>query len=108
MQTNEHIIVLVSCVNKAQAEQIAEYLLKEKLVACVQMQDVKSYYTWKDKLEKSIEVSLSMKTRAEHFTKIQTAVLAEHSYEVPEIVAIPIVNALPAYLAWIDEVVENF
>jgi|SRR5579862_8384661 len=89
--------------DRAEAERIAGILVEQGLAACVQMLPIDSVYLWKGKIEKSGEILLLIKTRADRVDKATAAIKAAHSYGVPEIVAVPIEAGLPEYLAWIDE-----
>ena len=102
----DKIIVFVTCESKAQAEKIAQTVVQEKLAACVNvMQGVRSCYVWKEKLTWSDEVMLLIKTTLGRFEQLHGRVRAEHSYELPEIVAVPIEDAERKYLDWIDQAV---
>ena len=100
---NSHIIVMVTTASKQEAENIAQHLLKEQLIACANITGpVSSFFHWADKLEKAEEYLVFMKSRKDLFEKLAEAVKALHSYEVPEIIALPIVEISKAYLAWLD------
>ena len=103
MKQTDCIIISTTCADKQQAEEIAAHLLKKRLVACVQMQNIESHYHWKDKKVHDTEISLSMKTVAGHYSAVQAEITALHRYEVPQIIATPITHALPDYLLWIQE-----
>ncbi len=97
-------MVLTTTSSRDEADHIAQSLVERKLVACVNIVGpIQSVYRWKGQVESAQEFLLLMKTRAERFDNVRDAVRALHSYEVPEIVQIPIENGLPAYLAWISE-----
>lgn len=92
------------CESQAQAESIATSLVERKLAACVNiLPEVTSIYRWKGELEKSQEVMLVIKTRHNLFDELRTEMTRLHSYEVPEIVAIPVAAGSSAYLNWIDK-----
>ena len=102
MKTN-FIIVLVTCGSKVEAEKIIDVLLAKKLIACANMiSGVGSKFWWKGKIDKAKEVLVTLKTRREHFRRIEKEVKRIHSYEVPEIVAIPIIAGSKNYLQWIE------
>lgn len=99
-----HIVVLIIASNQAEADLLSEVLLDAKLVACVNMLDgVTSLFHWRGKKEKVREVLLQCKTTQRHFSKIVEKVKALHSYDVPEIIALPILDGSQEYLKWIDE-----
>ena len=84
------------------AQGMAAKLVQEKLVACAQIcGTIQSIYTWKEVCETSTEILLLAKTTLTLFDRIESAVLAEHTYECPQIVALPIVTANADYLDWL-------
>jgi periplasmic divalent cation tolerance protein len=98
-----YIIVLVTTASKQEAENIAQQLLKERLIACANITaPVSSLFHWAGKMEKAEEYLIFMKSRKDLFEKLTETVKALHSYEVPEIIALPIVEGSKAYLAWLD------
>jgi len=100
---NTYIIVMVTTANKQEAENIPQCLLKEQLIACANITGpVSSLFHWAGKLEKAEEYLVIMKSRKDLFEKLMETVKALHSYEVPEIIALPIVEGSKAYLDWLD------
>lgn len=99
-------IVFVTAKNEEEGKNIQEQLVKEKLAACVNSLPVESCYTWKGKMERESEVLLIMKTKTSLFEKLAKRVKELHSYDVPEIIALPILKGSEGYLKWIDEVTE--
>ncbi len=99
-----HILVLVTAKDRKEAEKIAKALLRNKLAACVNIVGgLRSIFRWQGKLEEAKEALLLIKSRKDKFAKIVKLVKAEHSYEVPEIIAIPIAKGFKPYLDWINE-----
>ena len=97
------IIVFVTCATAEQATQIAEAVVREKLVACVNIiPGARSCYTWKEKLTWSEEVLCLMKTTRARFEELRARLKELHSYSVPEIVAVQIEALDPTYADWID------
>lgn len=89
---------------REEAEKCAKKLVERYLVACAQVVGpISSYYHWNENLETASEWLLLAKTRSCVFDEVQEAVLAGHSYEVPQIVALPIVDFSPDYLKWLKE-----
>lgn len=87
------------------AEVIAHALLIDGLCACVTMvTGVRSMYVWDGKLEQTSEVQLIIKTAERCVTQVISRITSLHPYDVPEIIAIPVVDGLPAYLDWINSV----
>ncbi len=100
---NNYIIILVTTSGKQEAEKIVQNLLENKLIACANIiGPVSSVFRWSGKIEKAEEYLALMKTRKDLFEKVEAAVKALHSYEVPEILAIPIVEGSKAYLKWLE------
>ncbi len=100
---NNYIIVKTAIDDLEIARKITYTLLEKKLVSCVQEKEVLSHYWWKGKIEFSHEYILEMKTKKSLFNEVKEEIQKLHSYEVPEILAIDIVEGLDSYLAWIDE-----
>lgn len=101
-----HIIVLVTAPNRDAGELIAQTLLDKQLIACANfVTPITSLFSWQGKIEREDEVLLILKSRAELFeSQIIPAIEALHPYEVPEIIALPILTGSVKYLDWIDEV----
>ncbi|MBI5416319.1 MAG: divalent-cation tolerance protein CutA [Candidatus Omnitrophica bacterium] len=99
-----HIVILVTAKDQDQANKIAEKLVADKLVACVNVvPGIRSIFRWEGKLDRAEEVLLVLKSRRRHFPSIVKTVKALHSYDVPEIIALPIVEGDKDYLRWITE-----
>lgn len=96
-------IILVTAGSEAEAAALAEYLVQERLAACVGITPIQSVYTWQGNLQKDQEWQLVIKTNLNRFDEVARAITQIHSYEVPEIIALPIQQGLPAYLAWMAE-----
>jgi periplasmic divalent cation tolerance protein len=89
------------------AMQIAEKLVEKKIAACVQVSGpITSIYEWKGKIENAEEWYCVIKTRKNLYQKVEEAIKALHPYEVPEIIALPILEGNKAYLDWITQVVR--
>lgn len=99
-----YIIIFITVSSIEEAEKIAQGLLGKKLVACVNIIDnLKSLFWWQGKIDHAKEVLLVAKSKKTKFTSIIRLVKSLHSYEVPEIIAIPLVAGEKKYLRWIDE-----
>lgn len=106
MNTN-YIIVLVTTADKAEAEKIAQKLLEEKLIACANIVNpVTSFFHWSGKIDKAEECLVVMKSRMDLFAELSERLKGLHSYEVPEILALPIVVGSRAYLDWMGAVLK--
>ncbi len=105
---DEYIMVLTTTDSKEVAEGIAERLVEKKLAACVQIiGPIKSVYRWKKKVEKAEEWLCFIKTRASLFSELERVIKQIHPYEVPEIIALPIVNGSSDYLDWLQRETES-
>lgn len=102
-------VVLVTVPSKDLGERIAKALLEQGLIACANLiESVQSFYTWQGEMQIDKEGLLVLKTRADLFQdKLIPAIQALHPYEVPEIIALPIVMGAADYLDWIDEVTNK-
>lgn len=99
-----HIVVFVTASSKEEAQKISLGLLDDKLVACVNIIDgISSLFWWQGKIDNAKEVLLVIKTRRALLNRLMDKVKSLHSYEVPEIIALPIVAGNKKYLDWIDE-----
>lgn len=104
--TTGYGIVLVTAGSVQEAEAIATSLVKSRLAACVNLVPIQSIYTWQGKLHQEQECQLLIKTDLSQFQTVATKIRELHSYEVPEIIAIPIVAGSQPYLNWISEQVQ--
>lgn len=99
------LVIFVTAGGEVEAENIAMGLVEGRLAACVSIvPKVKSIYIWEGKLENEEEVLLIIKTRNELFKEVRDKIRELHSYSVPEIIALPVTDALKDYLDWIEEV----
>lgn len=101
----QYIVVLITAPSREAGRQLASALLEKKLAACVNiLPAINSLYTWNGKLVDDEEVLLFVKTRADLFEdQLVPAIEAAHPYEVPEIIALPILMGSKRYLDWIAE-----
>ena len=93
-------LVMTTTNNDREAETIARNLLAARLAACVQVMPIKSYYTWAGKFTQDNEYLLLIKGKQENFERIRDCITSYHSYEVPEIIQVPIETGSAAYLEW--------
>lgn len=99
----DKIVVLSTCGSEDEARNIARKAVESGLAACVtQIPQVRSYYRWKGVTEESAEYLLVIKTVRRHFDALRQLLEAANSYEVPEVIALPVVEGAPNYLAWIE------
>ncbi len=100
-------VVLVTAKDRTEARHIGERLVEERLVACANVvPGVDSTYWWKGKVERASEALLLMKTSSEKLDRLISRVKELHSYEVPEVLALPIERGSPEYLKWLKESLE--
>jgi periplasmic divalent cation tolerance protein len=98
-----HVIVFTTTATKEEAENIARSLLSQKLIGCANITGpVSSLFWWREEISQENEFLVLMKTRAELFEKVATAIKQMHSYEVPEVIAVPLTDGDKAYLKWLD------
>lgn len=105
---SQHIVVFVTAGSTEEAEKLSRGLVGEKLAFCVNaLPAVKSTYYWEDKLCVDEEILLIIKTRSDRFDALENWVRKNHSYSVPEVVALPIVKGSKPYLKCIDDWVSG-
>jgi periplasmic divalent cation tolerance protein len=99
----DKIVVLSTCASAEEAERLARRVIDDRLAACVNvLSPVRSFYRWKGEIEDSAEWLLIIKSTRDKFDALRAALESAHTYEVPEVIAIPIVDGSPNYLAWIE------
>jgi len=98
-----YCIILTTCPTHEEAKALALKIVQEKLAACVQLSAVTSCYTWKGTIHQEPEIRLLIKTRTDLYQTVEAFIRQNHSYEIPEIVQIPVTDGSDAYLGWMDE-----
>lgn len=99
---SEAIVVLMTAGSREEAARLADCLVVARLAACVQiMPEVESVYHWKGNVERDAEILLLAKTTQAKFAELESAVRALHSYETPEIIALPVTAVSAPYLEWL-------
>ncbi len=97
------IIIISNLPDLSTAERLATTLVERKLAACVNiLPQVNSVYRWRGQVEQATEVAVMIKTVAHRYDEIELVIKAMHTYDVPEIIALPITRGLPAYLDWLS------
>lgn len=96
-------MILTTTADPQEAERIAEFLVTHRLAACVQTTPITSRYIWKGQFTREDETLLLIKTTTRLALEVEKAIRENHSYEVPEIIQLPIERGLDAYLQWIAE-----
>jgi periplasmic divalent cation tolerance protein len=98
------LLILTNMPDAQSAQSMAHSLVERKLAACVNiLPGVKSVYRWQGNVEQADEVTLLIKSTQARYAEVEDAIKSMHTYSVPEIIAVPIVKGLPAYLNWIKQ-----
>ena len=100
---NEFCMIFTTAADAAQAQKIADAMLASRAAACVQQIPINSSYNWHGKIENASEILLQIKTRTELFGQCEKIIHKNHTYETPQIIAIPIIAGSADYLGWIKE-----
>ena len=104
MKDFTHIIILITVDSPEEARKIAEALIKQRKAACVNIvPGVNSFFWWQNEMDTAQESLLIVKTKASLLSEIIGLVKEIHTYDVPEIIALPIIGGNQDYLAWIDK-----
>lgn len=108
-------VVMITAASQGEAQELARLLIEKRLAACVQiLPAMQSLYVWQGSIEQSDEVLMLVKTMLDAFPNLEETVKARHSYDTPEIIALPVIASSHSYLSWmmehvssIDEEIEN-
>jgi periplasmic divalent cation tolerance protein len=103
MTDTDMVVVSVACGSEDEANNLARLLIEQRLAACVQSHAINSIYRWEGKVETSPEVMLTIKTMASKLTELGAVVKSHHGYDVPEIIAVPVVWASEDYARWLRD-----
>jgi periplasmic divalent cation tolerance protein len=102
------IIILVTAGSEGEAEKIAQTLVEERLAACVNIiSPIRSIYRWEGKTQDDREWLLVIKTEQTHFAEVEARVRSLHSYQVPEVIALPVVDGSERYLEWVKRATKE-
>ena len=105
---NEHCIIYITAGSKEEADKLSRGLVEEKLAFCVNaVPGIQSTYQWEGKIHVDDEILLIVKTRQDRYETLERWVKQNHSYDVPEIISLPIQKGLPEYLQAIDDWVDH-
>lgn len=100
------LLILTTCPDAATAERLARHLVAGNLAACVNIQSgIRSVYRWRGEVESAEEHLLIVKTASERFKEVEAAIRECHPYELPEVIAVPIIAGSKAYLSWMTDLV---
>lgn len=103
----EIVMMTTTAGSRDEARRIAATLIDERLAACVQVMPVDSYFPWEGEFKQASELVLFIKTTVEAADAVQARILDLHSYNLPEVLILPVAGGLPDYLDWIDETVAK-
>jgi periplasmic divalent cation tolerance protein len=105
----ESLVVLVTCGSSREAQRLARALVRQRLAACVNVLPggIRSIYWWKGKVESAREAMMLIKTTRRKFAALEKEIRRIHSYETPEIIALPIVAGSKPYLDWLRSSVKG-
>jgi periplasmic divalent cation tolerance protein len=99
----DKIVVLSACDSAEQAASLARHLVEKRLAACVNIiPGARGFYRWKGAIEDAAEWLLVIKSRRDLFTALRSEIAKMHTYEVPELLALPVVEGAESYLEWLD------
>src|SRR5437016_566717 len=99
----DKIVILSTCSTEEEGERLARLLVDARLAACVSViPQVRSFYHWKGAVESTAECLLLIKSSREMFESVRARLEAAHSYEVPELLALPVVEGAANYMNWLD------
>ncbi len=105
---NEHCIIYITAGSKEEADKLSRGLVEEKLAFCVNtVPGIQSTYQWEGKIHVDDEILLIVKTRQDRYETLERWVKQNHSYDIPEIISLPIQKGLPEYLQAIDDWVDH-
>jgi periplasmic divalent cation tolerance protein len=102
---DSYILVLASVGTKQFANDLARSIVEARLAACIQIQSIQSVYRWKGEVCTEPEFLLPIKTTEARYAEVEQHIKANHSYETPEIVKLPILGGSQEYLGWVSETV---
>jgi periplasmic divalent cation tolerance protein len=99
----DNLLVVTNLPDRASAEKLAALLIERRLAACVNLlAPCASVYRWRGEIQHDEEHPLLIKTAQDRYAELEAAIRANHPYELPEIIAVPIIQGLPAYLQWVE------
>lgn len=95
------IAIYTTTSTREEAQHIARTLLERQLVACIQIEHIESFYIWNGAIQHEPEYRLMLKTTADQYTAVESAIRELHSYELPAIHALPVMQAYAPYADWV-------
>ena len=98
---NDYIIIQTTFATIEEAKKVIKILIDKRLVSCAQISNIESYYHWKNDVAHEPEFLVTLKTKENLYQKVEQLIKDNHSYETPQIIAIPITKGSKEYLNWI-------
>ena len=105
--TQSLLLVLTTVATRADADALARAMVEQRLAACAQISAIDSVYRWQGAVQSEGEFRVLFKTTAERYPALEAALRSSHPYELPAIVALPVVQALPAFADWVAHEVRE-
>jgi periplasmic divalent cation tolerance protein len=106
--SSQAILVLTTCGNAAEARELAEILVEQRYAACVsRVEGIVSTYRWESKIEESQEALVLVKTTRDQYEAVERTILEKTSYELPDILVVPIEGGFTEYLTWLTSAVSQ-
>jgi periplasmic divalent cation tolerance protein len=99
----DKIIVYTTCSNEEAAGKLASHLVEQRVAACVSIVQARSHYRWKGAVEQAQEWMLLIKSSRPLFESLRREIVKAHEYELPEVLAVSVLDGTPDYLAWIED-----
>ncbi len=105
---SSYIVVIMTAADKEEAVKVVRHLLSERLIACANIfGPVSSLFWWEGKIDEADEFLVFMKSKKKLFKRLSERAKEIHGYQVPEIIALPVIEGLPSYLDWLDASLES-
>src|SRR5579871_1584054 len=103
LRMTDKIVVFSTCGSEEEAAKVARHLIEARLAACVTViPGARSFYRWQNAIENAVEYLLIIKSSRPLFERLRAAIEQMHSYEIPEVIALPVVEGAPGYLNWLE------
>lgn len=106
MSESKYAVIVTTFDSKQEASVMAKKLLTSRLAACIQLDEVESFYEWEGELVHATEYRLQMKTRLDLYEKLEAFILEKHSFDTPEILLLPIDKISKDYALWLEEALD--
>lgn len=103
MKQSKILAVYTTCADRTSAEQLATAVIEARLAACIQLDEITSFYRWEGRVAHEPEIRLLFKLPADRYSALEQLICARHSYDLPELIAVPVENGLPDYLDWVRD-----